>query len=286
MYKMSEKQKPVLLHSILRCSITLLIIIAVVAASLMSLDMLTGGIIKQNQDKALERALIEVMPKAVSFVPLSDAVCMEQGAKSIYEAKSGPDVIGYCIELVQPGYSGDIDIVIGVGTSNMMVTDIRIISMSEMAGLGVNVTSDKFISQFKGMRYDSDRPFTVTKANAPGVQVNAVSGATVSSKAVTAAVNKAMGAASALWKARNGALPERPDGGMEPQFGEANLSESNLPEGGFNNGRFNKDGLGGNGFVIGADANDKDGGQYDYENGYYSYDDDDTTYNEGSDDDE
>lgn len=107
----------------------------------------------------------------------------------LYIAKNGEEVKGYIVKTVGHGYGGDVVIMTAISTDKK-VMGVKILSAAdETPGLGQNVTKESFYSQYIGKTEN----ITVLKngANSDKNEINAVTGATVSSKAVTGAVNKA-----------------------------------------------------------------------------------------------
>lgn len=107
----------------------------------------------------------------------------------LYIAKNGEEVKGYIVKTVGRGYGGDVVIMTAISTDKK-VMGVKILSAAdETPGLGQNVTKENFYSQYIGKTEN----ITVLKngANSDKNEINAVTGATVSSKAVTGAVNKA-----------------------------------------------------------------------------------------------
>lgn len=90
---------------------------------------------------------------------------------------------GYVVEAVTYGYAGDIKLWVGVDNKGA-VTGVMVRDMSETFGLGQRAMSDPvFLAQFLG-----------TKGNLTvGENVDALTGATVTSKAITKAMNSASG---------------------------------------------------------------------------------------------
>ena len=111
-----------------------------------------------------------------------------QKINEIMEAKDASgETLGYAVNVTtSEGYGGDITFSMGVqldGTLN----GISILSISETAGLGMNATKDEFKNQFSDKNAEA---FEVTKAGASADnEINAISGATITSKAVTGGVN-------------------------------------------------------------------------------------------------
>ena len=111
-----------------------------------------------------------------------------QTVNEIMEAKDASgETLGYAINLTtSEGYGGDITFSMGVQADGTL-NGISILTISETAGLGMNATKDEFKGQFKEKQADA---FEVTKTGAPKEnEINAISGATITSNAVTQGVN-------------------------------------------------------------------------------------------------
>jgi len=85
------------------------------------------------------------------------------------------------------GFGGDIGVIVGIDVDSDRLLGIGITTLKETPGLGARVVEKKFRSGFKGISTDEE-----VKVTADGGKVDAVSGATVSSRGVCAAVNKAI----------------------------------------------------------------------------------------------
>ena len=90
--------------------------------------------------------------------------------------------IGYVIETVTAGYAGDIRMLIGV-TNEGKVNGLVVREMNETPGLGTNALQDhEFLAQFLNTTGDAS----------VGTNIDAITGATVTSKAITRCVNSAV----------------------------------------------------------------------------------------------
>ncbi len=175
------------IKNIFKYALVLFIITAITAALLAWVNMVTADKIAQNAVLAENNALREVMSDAESFEPLDEASATGYGAQAIYIAKDASDkAIGLCVKMAKNGYGGEIVSIIGVDTEGI-VTGVSIISHSETPGLGAKLVNEDFKGQFTGKGEVS-----VVKAGAKDDQVNAISGATISSKALTGSVNSAV----------------------------------------------------------------------------------------------
>lgn len=100
------------------------------------------------------------------------------------------EVIGYVFSVLShDGYGGDIDVCIGISLDKT-ITGVEIVSLNETPGMGMRATEPAFIEQYKNKKVDA---FVVTKTGKSAEnEIDAISGATVTSNAVTNAVNMAI----------------------------------------------------------------------------------------------
>lgn len=163
---------------------------------------ITAGPIAEQQQKAKEEAYKAVFVDADSFeqINLSDEVsggleaCLDENgyaAQDIDEVMKALDAsgnqLGYAFTVTtSEGYGGDIQFAMGVkddGTLN----GISILSIGETAGLGMRATTDDFKNQFKDKKVEK---FEYTKNGATADnQIDALSGATITTNAMTNGVN-------------------------------------------------------------------------------------------------
>ena len=161
---------------ILRLTLTLLLITGVTAALLGLVNELTEDKIDTLTREKAEKAMQEVLP-AEQYEELPAEA---DGITAVYRA----DGIGYVLRVSTNGFGGAIDMMVGVDTGGT-VTGISIISHSETASLGANCTREDFRSQFVG----ASGAVAVTK---DGGQIEALTGATVTSRAVSDGVSLAL----------------------------------------------------------------------------------------------
>ena len=131
-------------------------------------------------------------PDAASLISASEADIAAQGfGNGVIDAKDASgNVIGHVINSTsKDGFGGWVSISTGIqedGTLN----GIAFLSISESAGLGMNARDTDWYKQFTGKKADK---FSVTKTGATSDdEINAISGATITSRAVTGAVNAAV----------------------------------------------------------------------------------------------
>ena len=97
---------------------------------------------------------------------------------------------GYVITTTdKEGYGGDIQITVGI-TADGTVNGVSILTINETAGLGMRAKEPAFYEQYQGKQTER---FVVSKDGGAGEPIDALSGATITSRAVTGAVNAALG---------------------------------------------------------------------------------------------
>lgn len=187
------------MKNMLKDTAILLIITLISGAVLGFVYELTKNPIALQEEKAKQEAYKEVFADAASFEAMTDldetamtAVAAEGGytETSVNEVAKAVDgsgsVLGYVITVTShAGYGGDIKFSMGV-RSDGTLNGISILSISETAGLGMRA-EEVLKPQFSGKQVVQ---FSVTKSGAAsGDQIDAISGATITSNAVTNAVN-------------------------------------------------------------------------------------------------
>ncbi|HHT20418.1 MAG TPA: RnfABCDGE type electron transport complex subunit G [Tissierellia bacterium] len=132
-----------------------------------------------------------VSPEADAFVPVEESVLAgiretNPGILEIAEAQTSGQTIGYVAKSAINGFGGQMEVMVGVDRSGK-VTGIRLGNHAETPGLGDNASKPEFYEQFPGL--DIISGIGVNK-NEPGPnEIQAITGATVTSRAVTDAVN-------------------------------------------------------------------------------------------------
>ncbi len=128
-----------------------------------------------------------VFPAAVSY---GEAVTPEGCAEgnTVCEAYDADgNVIGYVAVTVEKGYGGDIVVMTGVDAEGK-VTGVNILEISETAGLGMNAKNESYLNQYLGLSGE----IFVSKDKPGENSIDALTGATITSRAVTDAVNMAL----------------------------------------------------------------------------------------------
>ena len=166
---------------ILRLALTLLAITAVVAAALAGVNSITAPAIAELNAQKTQDAIELVLPgggEAMADFPTVDLV------SKVYEGEAG-----YAVEVTPGGFDNTITMMVGVDTQGK-VLGISIIKHTETAGLGaVAAAGTPAGENFRGQFVDKTGSLSVTK---DGGEIQAITGATITSRAVCAGVNAAL----------------------------------------------------------------------------------------------
>lgn len=151
--------------------------IGVVAGSLLAFSGALTPAAQRNAEMELRAMMTQLLPGNSVFEPKTYSG-EDEAITAVFKADRG-----YVIETVTAGYAGDITMLVGVSNDGV-VTGIVVRDMAETFGLGTNALEDVgFLEQFLTTEGDA----------VVGETIDALTGATVTSKAITRGVNAAVG---------------------------------------------------------------------------------------------
>lgn len=177
--------KKSIVKEVVKVAVILFAITAVAAAVLAAVNAVTAPVIAENNRKAQEIAMKAVLPDATGFKKMEYELSENSSVTEVYSSDAG-----YAIKAAPKGYGGAISMIVGVD-NDLKVTGVEIISQSETAGLGAKCTDSSFKAQFVGKTEN----IAVSKNGAKENEIDAITSATITSKAVTKGANDAIKAA-------------------------------------------------------------------------------------------
>lgn len=163
-------------------AITLFIICLVTSLLLSATNMMTCDKIDEmnKQKETSSREL--VLPGTKEFEDSED--------ETYAIGKNGSEVTGYVFTTKTKSYGGDLNIMTGINKDGK-VTGVVILAIGDTPGLGLNAQKESFRDQYK--QQAPENGFEVVKSGDAGDgQINAMTGATITSNAVTKCVNEAI----------------------------------------------------------------------------------------------
>ena len=153
-------------------AVTVVVFIAV--AILAGMDSLTRDMIEYQKELKVQRMLNEIFPDMTSYISEDD----------IYIISADGTEIGFAFLAVGKGYGGDIDILVGLEDETTL-KGIAVIAHAETPGLGDKILIPDFTDRFVGV--------DIADVAVPdeGGKIDAITGSTISTKAVIDAVRTA-----------------------------------------------------------------------------------------------
>ncbi|MCR5508651.1 MAG: RnfABCDGE type electron transport complex subunit G [Lachnospiraceae bacterium] len=193
----------------IRAVVTLTLITVIAGLLLGYVYELTKAPIEAGESEAKMAAYKTVFSNAADFVKIDEAGSSraEEALKAsgfpeervdecLAAVDSSGSIIGHVLTVTtSEGYGGDITVSMGVGLDGML-GGIEILSISETAGLGMNADTPEFKDRFKGKNVSQ---FSYTKSGASAeYEIDAISGATITTNAMVNAVNAGLVYSEAL----------------------------------------------------------------------------------------
>lgn len=180
-------------------AVSLFLICVVVTALLALTNAVTAPKIDALAVETQEAAKKQVLSSAASF---SEEKQVEKDGVSYtyYDGlTSDGSVVGYVFVTSAKGYGGDISVMVGV-LGDGTVAGVNILSINETAGLGMNAKNQSFLDQFLGKSGE----IGVAKNNPSDTEIQALTGATITSSAMATAVNTALSLYAEIGGGQNG----------------------------------------------------------------------------------
>jgi electron transport complex protein RnfG len=153
----------------------LAIIVLVSASLLLYINTFTSEVVEAQNKAKIQAVLESIFPELTDFEEDGDLFV-------IYE---GDSITGYTFLASGNGYSGVISMLVGINP-DYTIKDVAILSQTETPGLGSKITEKEFTGQFVGLAS------TDLGLSRDGGSIDAISGATISSRAVTDTIKEKM----------------------------------------------------------------------------------------------
>ena len=175
------------MNYILKPTVTLFTTAVITIALLSVVYNLTFEPIERQKKKTQEAAMREVLPDASEYREIQ----VEKTGSIIaaFEGINRDVPAGYVVQLSREGYSGAIELIVGISVPDKKITGMRVLRHSETPGLGALAVKEDFYR-----RYDNKElvPLGVTRTSPGEHEINAITSATITTRAVTGAVNEAI----------------------------------------------------------------------------------------------
>lgn len=165
-----------------------LVIIFIAAGVIMGVTYKYTSPIKfKAEKKEKEEALKEMAPDATEPITPSGKWSVHSKNFEYYEAKAGGKPVAFIASTAGKGYSSFIQMLVSL-SPDMKIRDLKILSLNETPGLGDQVLEKSFTDQFKGKSLSQ---IVLIKGETKD-NIQAISGATISSRGVTNGIKDAV----------------------------------------------------------------------------------------------
>ena len=172
--------------------VVVLTVLSVLSGGLLSgLRNATAARIEVQQLKFVKGPAITAILKGVSNDPIKDRFAIKDGEteRKVFVGKFDDKANTVVLESFGKGYGGDIGLMVAINMEDDTIVGAGVTTHSETPGLGARAKDDPgLVSQFKSLSIND-----AFKVTADGGRVNAMSGATITSRAVCAAATEAGG---------------------------------------------------------------------------------------------
>jgi Na+-translocating ferredoxin:NAD+ oxidoreductase subunit G len=168
---MLERLKSKRLYSVVFLTIVVLISVSM----LLVINSFTSVVVEAENDAKIRNILESIFPDLTKF----------EESGEIFIVYEGDNIAGYTFIAVGNGYGGTINLLIGMNP-DYTLRDMEVLSHTETPGLGSKITEEPFIEQFIGLSVDD---IALSK---DGGKIDAITGATISSRAVASAIQERM----------------------------------------------------------------------------------------------
>lgn len=182
-----------------------LLLALIFGVALASVQTQLSGVIAANKmNETLEKvpqliwgddapALISVENNAVKIVPGSLEITAAGKSKvyPLFKVDQGGRLAGWVVKAGGQGYADKIELLVGLDPALASITGLFVLEQKETPGLGNKIVSADWRGQFPGKRTDTVLEVQKSGASAPN-GIDAITGATISSRAVTTIVNQTL----------------------------------------------------------------------------------------------
>jgi len=152
----------------IKLGLTLMVVTLIAALVLALTNYYTVQKIELQKGSAVKESLQKVI--------LADSFKEMNGWFAAFDSEG--NLVGRVAKVEVPGYSSVIEALVGVDLE-ARITGVDIVNQQETPGLGANIEKEEFLEQFRG------KTMNMIKIKKDGGEIDAVTGATISSRAIT-----------------------------------------------------------------------------------------------------
>ncbi|HXI10168.1 MAG TPA: RnfABCDGE type electron transport complex subunit G [Thermodesulfobacteriota bacterium] len=148
-------------------------------------------LIQANREKELKEAIFLVLPEAKDYRTVEKTIGKEKFTVYIGVDAAG-EPVGVAFKADGGGFQGNIAIMVGMGLDYLKLKGIKVLEQLETPGLGNRISEPAFEGQFKGVDVKPKIEYIKNRKPEKPNQIQAITGATISSNAVVTNINNAI----------------------------------------------------------------------------------------------
>ena len=169
-----------------------LTVIGVLAGGLLAVIFsVADPLIQANKEKEPKESIFVVLPEAKDYMVMEKTVGKQKLV--LYKGvDANGDAVGVAFKAEGSGFQGKIVTMVGLGLDYLQLKGIKVLEQLETPGLGNRISEDSFQGQFKGVEVKPRIEYIKNRKPEKPNQIQAITGATISSDAVVKHINKSV----------------------------------------------------------------------------------------------
>lgn len=174
------------MNTVVKMLITLSVIGVISGAFLSQIAGWAAPKIEMHRKADTEKAIFLVQPDAKTYKPI-ESVSFE--CYEVFSDSANSNSLGYALPYEGNGFQGKIRLMVGIGKDLNTLKGLQVLEQVETPGLGTKVTEQDFTNQFVGLEADPQVDWVKGVEPSNPNEIQAITGATISSKAVVFIIN-------------------------------------------------------------------------------------------------
>jgi len=179
------------LNKSVKMIVTLTVLGALAGIILAVVFKMADPLIQINREKELKAAIFTVLPAAKDYRTLEKPLKDEVVTVYVGLGEDGSPV-GLAFKADGNGFQGNVGVMVGLGLDYMKLKGIQVLDQVETPGLGNRILEKWFMDQFKGVEVHPKIEYIKYRKPEKPNQIQAITGATISSNAVVTNINNAV----------------------------------------------------------------------------------------------
>lgn len=204
------------MNNIVKMFLNLVVIGALSGVILSGVFSVADPMIKANKERELKEAIFVVLPGARDFKIIEKTVGQEK--LIVYKGiDENGQPVGVAFKADGGGFQGNIGLMVGLETDYLKLKAIEVLEQLETPGLGDKIRDASFKDQFKGLDVKPKVEYIKYRKPEKPNQIQAITGATISSEAVVKNINRAVEKVVANFTQEEVSKPEAPHSSAAPK---------------------------------------------------------------------